>query len=213
MAPSRQTLRGVAAAVFALPLAGGPPIPFGTTSVTVSVDLAGTTTTAATFVSPIAGSLACTTAGAMLPVSTLTPRLLAKIVQEQTGCPAGTAGTWKELVDVNIVNLAPNAAYDVFIRPNNGTAGAFVPAGMLTTNAQGNAGAILPVTVATAGPAPTAVTVNVVPSGMSATAAGALTFAAAPTGDATTSTLFTVSCAGAITALNVNKPLLIGVSG
>ncbi len=83
---------GVLPGAISLPVAGGPAIPFGTTSVTVSVNVAGTGTTAATFVSPIAGSLACTTAGAMLPVSTLTPRLLAKIVQEQTGCPGGVAG-------------------------------------------------------------------------------------------------------------------------
>jgi hypothetical protein len=202
---------GVAAAVFALPLVGGAQIPFGTTSVTVSVNLAGSAATVASFVSPIAGALACTTAGTTLPVAGLTPQLLAKVVQEQTGCPGGVAGAWKELVDVNVVNIVPNASYDVYIRPNNGTTGGFVPAGTLTTNAQGNAGAVLSVVAATTGAAPTGVTVNVVPAGMPATAAGALTFAAGPTGNPTTSSLFTVACTGTITSQTVSTPLLIGV--
>jgi hypothetical protein len=201
---------GVAAGVFALPLAGGAPIAFGTTSVTVSVNLAGSAATVASFVSPIAGMLACTS-GATLPVASLTPRLLAKVIQEQTGCPAGSTTVWRELVDANIVNASPSASYDIYIRANNGVAGAFVPAGTVGTNAQGNGGAILTTSVATTGGAPTGVTVNAVPSGSSPTVPGALTFAAGPTGDPTTSTLITVSCAGAITSLGATKPVLIGV--
>ena len=200
---------GVAAGAFAIAA------PFGTTSVTVSVYLtpgggAPPGPAAASFVSPIAGGLACTMAGQVLPVAAVTPRLLAKVVQEQTGCPAGAAGTWSETVDANVANLMPNAGYDVYIRANNGTGG-FVKAGSVATNGQGNGGAILTVAVATTGGAPTGATVVVVPTGSAPTAAGALSFAAAPTGSATTSSLFTVSCAGTITALSAAGPLLLGV--
>jgi hypothetical protein len=203
---------GVAAAVFAVI------VPFGTTSITVSVNLAGSAATVASHVSPVAGTLACTS-GATLPVGSLTPQLLATVIQEQTSCPAGAPTAWHELVDVNIANASPTASYDVYVLANNGTAGGFVLAGMVTTNAQGNAGAVLPVTVATTGTggvgaalgAPATVMVKAVPSGTSPTAPSALIFTAAPTGDPTTSTLFTVSCAGAITSQSVPKPLLIGV--
>jgi hypothetical protein len=201
---------GVAAGVFALPLAGGAPIAFGTTSVTVSVNLAGSAATVASFVSPIAGMLACTS-GATLPVASLTPRLLAKVIQEQTGCPAGGTTAWRELVDVNIVNASPSASYDVFLLANNAVGGAYVPAGTIATNGQGTGGAVLTTSVATTGGAPTAATVTVVPSGSLPTVAGALTFPVAPTGNATTSSLFTVSCAGAVTSQSVPKPFLIGV--
>ena len=78
---------------------------------------------AATFVSPIAGTLACTAAGQVVPVTAATARLLAKVVQEQTGCPAGAAGTWGEVVDANVANGTPGSAYDVYIQANNGTGG------------------------------------------------------------------------------------------
>jgi hypothetical protein len=208
--------QGVAPGSFSLPLPGGVPIPFGTTSITLSVYLTPgggappAPPAAPTFSSPVAGTLACTS-GATLPVASLTPRLLAKVIQEQTGCPAGSTTVWRELVDANIVNASPSASYDIYIRANNGVAGAFVPAGTVGTNAQGNGGAILTTSVATTGGAPTGVTVNAVPSGSSPTVPGALTFAAGPTGDPTTSTLITVSCAGAITSLGATKPVLIGV--
>ncbi len=200
---------GVAAGAFALTA------PFGTTSVTVSVYLtpgggAPPGPAAATFVSPIAGTLACTAAGQVVPVTAATARLLAKVVQEQTGCPAGAAGTWGEVVDANVANGTPGSAYDVYIQANNGTGG-FVRAGSVTTNGQGNGGAILTASVGTTGAAPTGVTVVAVPAGGSPTAAGALTFAAAGTGSAATSSLFTVSCAGAITSLSAPRALLIGV--
>ena len=189
--------------------------PFGTTSVTLSVYLtpgggAPPGPAAATFVSPVAGTLACTMAGQVLPVAAVTPRLLAKVVQEQTGCPAGTPTAWQELVDVNVANLNPGAGYDVYISANNGTGG-FVKGGSVTTNGQGNGGAILTATVGTTGGAPTGATVTVVPTGSAPIAMGALTFAATPTGNPLTSSLFTVSCAGTITALNAGKPLLLGV--
>jgi hypothetical protein len=183
-------------------------IPSSATSVTLSVFLAPGAPpdlAAATFVSSLAGALTCTPGGPRAAAL-----LVAKVIQEATGCPVGTPTAWLEQVDVNLVNAAPNTVYDVYIRPNNVVGGAFVLAGMLPpTNAQGNTGKILPVTVATTGAAPTAVTVNVVPTGMPATAAGAFTFAAGPTGNPTTSTLFTVSCTGAITALNATRPILI----
>jgi hypothetical protein len=200
---------GVAAGVFALAA------PFGTTSVTLSVYLtpgggAPPGPAAATFVSPIAGTLACTIAGQVLPVTAVTARLLAKVVQEQTGCPAGAAGTWSEVVDANVANGTPGATYDVYLQANNGTGG-FVRAGSVATNGQGNGGGILTVAVGTTGAAPTGVTVVAVPAGSAPTAAGGLTFAAAGTGSATTSSLFTVSCAGTITSLSAPKALLIGV--
>lgn len=200
---------GVLLHAISLP-AAGVPIPFGTTSVTTSVNVAGTGTPAAGFVSTIVGSLACTS-GATLPVSTLTPQAFAKIVQEQTGCPAGSTTVWSELVDVNIVNANPSASYDVYILANNAVGGAYVLAGTVATNTQGNGGAVLTTPVTTTGGAPTGVTVKVVPSGSARTVAGALTAAAAPTGNPLTSSLFTVSCAGAVISLSVPKPLLVGV--
>jgi hypothetical protein len=190
-------------------------VPFGTTSVTVSVYLtsgggAPPGPPTASFVSTIAGTLACTS-GATLPVTSLTPRLLAKVIQEQTGCPAGATTPWVEVVDANIVNASPNASYDIYLLANNAVGGAYVPAGSVATNAQGNGGAILRTSVATTGGAPTGATVKAVPAGSLPTVAGALTAAAAPTGDPATSSLFTVSCAGTITSQSVPKPLLIGV--
>jgi hypothetical protein len=183
---------GVAAGAFLLT------VPSSATSIVLSVYLTPggpPALASASFTSRLAAALTCVPGGPRAAV-----RLLAKLVQEQTGCPGGTPGTWRELVDVALTNADSNAGYDVYIRPNNGTAGGFVSAGALTTNAQGNAGAILPVMVATTGAAPTAVDVVAVPSGMPATAAAAFTFAATPAGDPTTSTLITVSCVGAITA-------------
>ena len=165
---------GVAPGAFALTA------PFGTTTVTLSVYLtpgggAPPAPAAATFVSPLAGTLACTLAGQVLPVAAVTPRLLAKVVQEQTGCPAGAPANWSEVVDVIVANLVPAAVYDVYIQANNGTGG-FVKAGSVTTNGQGNGGGILTVGVGTTGGAPTGVTVDVVPAGGAARSGGGAEF-------------------------------------
>lgn len=195
---------GVAAGVFPLSLDTS-----AVTSVTLSVFLTGTAPPAppaATFVSTLVTALACTAGGGRAA-----SRLLARVVQEPTAaaCGSGTLNQWQELVDVNLVNATATTAYDVYIQAYNGLTG-FAKAGTLTTNAQGNAGGVLPVTIATAVGAPTAVTVNIVPAGAAPTSA-TFTAIAAPTGSLITSTLLTVSCAGAVTSFSVANPQLLAV--
>lgn len=172
------------------------------TSVTTSVFLAGTAPPAppaATFTSTLVTAFACTAGGPRA-----TARLLAKVVQEQTG--AG-ATSWRERVDVAILNAAPNTAYAVTIQPNTVSGGGAVAAGSLTTNAQGNAGGVLDVNVTTTGQ-PAAVVVQAVGAG----GAAALTpFTAAPTGNLATTTLLTVSSAGVVTGFSLTPPTLLAI--
>lgn len=197
---------GVATGIFTLRLDTS-----AAASVALSVYLVGTAPPAppaATFVSALVAALACTAGGPRTAA-----QLVAKVIQEPTAtaCGLGVLNEWQEVVDVNLVNAAAGAAYDVYVRPSNIVGGAFVKAGTLpATNGQGNTGAILPVTIATTGGAPSAVTINLVPIGLPATPAS-YTFTATPTGDPATSTLRTVSCAGAITPASGSRPILLAV--